>query len=370
MGVFTRADSPYFHLYLETTGKREPTDIRRDAPTVEQRKDAKERARKRYHDRLKDTELGSPTAITPITLADFVTWYRAHVLPKHRGAEREGAALTRLLEAFGPLPLTDITRSRVTEWHTTRRRSVSASSVNRETDVLKAVLHAAVPEYLAASALYGMKRLTTTTPRRTLLSEKDEAKLLAVMDIEDAALFVLGLDSLIRLQDLLDITREHHRGATIWIADPKAGGGFEVPVSTRARALLKKIPDDGSGYYFSRRRKAKTEHGRRNAVKQMLKRYCRLANVKYGRNQGGITFHWATRRTGATRMLSRNIPTANVQKVGRWKRPDTVLTMYHELIGKDAHAAVNAVGPQKPRSRSRSVPATPVKRKNAKRNAR
>lgn len=377
MGIFTKDDSRYFWLYLETTKKKERTDIRCDAPTPQGRKDNRAAVEALYHDRLAETRPSAQPdapAVPSITFAEFVTWYQEHVLPKHRGAERERVTLPRLVAEFGALTLADITPSRVTEWQTRRlaaptliarrkrvaARAVSAGpvTVNRETDVLKAVMQAAVPKYFAVSPLFGMKRLATKTPRRTILSEADEAKLLAGMPADDAALMVLALDSLIRLHDVLDIKREHHDGRKIWIDDPKAGGGFHVPISARAKAYLAKIADDGSGYYFSRRRaELKTDHARRNAIKQMLQRACKRAGVKYGRARGGITFHWATRRTGATRMLSRGVQPGTVQKVGRWKTLDTVLTIYDELIGTDAIKAVNAVGAKTGRQRSRPVPA-------------
>lgn len=99
-------------------------------------------------------------------------------------------------------------------------------------------------------------------------------------------------------------------------------------------------------YLFPRRRKARTEASRRSGIKNMLARYCQEADIPYGRMRGGLTFHWATRRTGATRMLTRKVDPGTVQKVGRWKNPDIVLGIYHELIDEKAIAAVESVGPR------------------------
>ena len=49
------------------------------------------------------------------------------------------------------------------------------------------------------------------------------------MTPSDRALFLLGLDSLVRLNDILDVKREDDQGTQVWIADPKSGGGFWVP---------------------------------------------------------------------------------------------------------------------------------------------
>jgi len=159
--------------------------------------------------------------------------------------------------------------------------------------------------------------------------------------------------------DVLDIRRRDDRGTHLWIADPKAGGGFQVPVSIRARAALDAWYDvrnlEPRDYVFARRRLAETESDRRNGMRQMLKRYCRLANVPYGRKLGGLTFHWSTRRTGLTRMLTRGVDLGTAQKIGRWKTADVVLSAYHELIDDEAQKAVDAVGP---RLVSRSIPVT------------
>lgn len=394
MGVFTRKDSPYYWLYLEplrgTPDAFESSRIRRDQPTALQRKVARDNARQRYHDRL--DEIANPPAPEPQAkplrlFREQVAWYRENVLPHRRGREREDGILKRLETDFGALSLSDITKTRVMEWKTARlntptqiqakkrvkARAVKAGipAVERETDVLKAVLQSAVPDFLDASPIYGLKRLKSATPKRTLLTTTDEAKLLAVMRPDDAALLIFGMDGLVRLNDLLDIKREHDEKTQIWIADPKSGGGYYAPVSRRARKALDAIPDDKSGYYFSRRRisdKA-TEHQRRNAVKQMLRWACKRAGVKYGRGTG-IIFHWATRRTGATRMLSRKVPLATVQKVGRWKDPRVLLSIYHDMIDKDARDAVNSVGPAKKRKpRSRSIHVAEKPRKKASKSA-
>jgi integrase len=370
MGVFVRDDSPFYYLWLERagpggTGIKEPTDIRRDAPLAVQRKENRALAEQRYHDRMTELARGAtPGALAARTFAEQAAWFVTHTLPRRKGREREGPVITKLVAVFGRVPLAQITRTLVTEqWITPRLKTptiikkkkrtagrrvyAGPRTVNREVAILKAVLQSAVPDYLEASPLYGMPELKTTTPDRRLMTEDEERRLLRVMAPDDKALFLLGEDSLIRLGDLLDLKRSDDRGDRMWVADPKAGGGFAPPISTRARQALdawyqrrRLKPTD---YLFPRRRVAKTERDRRNGVRQMLQRYCREADVPYGRAKGGITFHWATRRTGLTRMLTRGVDLGTAQKVGRWKTPDVVLTVYHELIDEAAHAAVNAV---------------------------
>jgi integrase len=380
MSVYTRPDSPFYWLWLEGAGpagrgRKERTKIRVDAPTPSQRRDNRELADVAYHRRMTEVASGAIRDEKPaITFATFAAWFIEHKLG--RGRERELEILRRLRRDFGPLQLVAIDKHRVEEWMTARlarptivkrkkrtaprRILVSASTVNREVDVLKAVLQAAVPKYLARSPIYGMKRLRTVTPNRRLMTQDEERRLLQVMAADDKALWLLAEDSLVRLSDVLDVKWEDDHGDRIWIADPKAGGGFEVPISKRTRQALAALSKNGSPYIFARRRVARTERDRRNGIRQMLERYCALVDppIPFGRRRGGLTFHWATRRTGATRMLVNHVDIGTVQKIGRWKKPDVVLGIYHELIDEHARAAVDLVG-----RRSRHIPAGRKKRR-------
>lgn len=369
MSVYVRGDSPYFWMLLEgfTDARgnplREKIDVRRDAPTPTLRKEARQQADVRYHERrLELTRDGTvrPAKKLAASFRAFVDWYRTHVLPLRKGREREAEILPRLTEFFGDCPLATIDRARAQEYITwrlqpptvvtartrTAARAIrpSRSTVNREVDVLKSILQAAVPKYLDASPLYGMKRLDTVTPKRRLMTPDEERRLLAVMSRHDRALFLIALDSLVRLSDVLDLRWEDLHGRSVWIADPKAGGGFEVPLSARARAALARVPKNGSEYIFAARRVAKTARDRRNGIRQMLERYCAAADppIPYGRRRG-LTFHWSTRRTGTTRMLTRGVDPGTVQKVGRWKTAGVVLGIYHELLDDKARAAVETV---------------------------
>lgn len=370
MAVFTRPDSPFYQLWLEGhvdergRPRREPTKIRRDAATPDQRRDNRAAAERLYHTRMHELAVGAmdPTAKPPILFAEFAAWFTSHVLPKRRGKEREAELMRPLVKWFGSMLLSAIDRTRVEEYTTarletptlikgktrTKARAVQAGpkTINREVDLLKGIMQAAVPKYLDASPLYGMKRLLTTTPKRRVLGEDEEVRLLKVMTPDDRAYFLIGLDTLARLSDITDLKLSDDHGDRLWIADPKTGGGFYAPISKRLRKALDAMPAPAEDqvYLFPRRRHASTDRDRRSGVRQMLERYCAIADppIAYGRVHG-LTFHWATRRTAASRMLSRGVPLATVQKVGRWKDATVPLSIYHELIGDDDRQAVETI---------------------------
>jgi hypothetical protein len=63
--------------------------------------------------------------------------------------------------------------------------------------------------------------------------------------------------------------------------------------------------------------------------------------VPFGQLVGGITFHGATRKTGATRLLvDRKQPLPVVQTLGNWSTPDVLLGIYTEAQRHDLLAAV------------------------------
>lgn len=374
MGVYKRSDSPFFWILLDgfTDAKgnplRERTRIRSDAPSPQLRKANRTLADHHYFARMAQLAGGNIPGRKPQrTFAEQADWFREHELPKRKGKERELEILPKLLAVFGSYQLSAITRATVKEkWITPRltkpttvaakfrtaARTVQAGprTVNREVALLKTIMQSAVPTYLEASPLYGMKNEKATTPKRRLMEEDEEAKLLKVMAPDDKALYLLALDSLLRMGDVLDAKRADRNENVLWIPDPKAGGGFWVPLSKRAQKALDQVPDDGTEYYFSRRRRAETQRDRRNGIRQMLERYCGMAGIPFGKKNGGLTFHWSTRRTGTTRMLTRGHDIGTVQKVGRWKTPGVVLGIYHELIDEKATAAVEAVKPRRRRA--------------------
>jgi integrase len=377
VGVFTRPDSPWYWLWLETAPldqQREKTRIR-IGTTVAQRRDSRQLANDLYHQRMNAIAARVhrlPHAQKKIpTFATFATWYDTHVIAQHRGHERERAILPRLVTAFGALPLDAIDPETVIAWRTVRRmtgttiahfggpkgkprtlRPPSARTVNREVDLLQQILAAAVPTYLDDSPIAGLPDLDVVDPIRRTMSADEEARILRELPVDLRAILLVGLDTLTRLSDILDLRRRDDHGTYLDILDTKNGLSHTVPVSTRLRLALDAVPVDARKpeWYFPRRRRARTERDRRSAIAHALKRACQRAKVPYGRTRGGVTFHWATRRTGATRMIRAggDKVIATAQRIGNWKDPRVLIGIYQETITAEMQAAVESVGQAPP----------------------
>lgn len=328
MGVY-RQRSPYWWMRLSRPGQKplcESTKIPIDAPTKWQRDQNRQAAEQVYAARLVQLarqrhEL--PTDKPAITFAAFAAWYEVNVIPQHRGDERERELLANLVGFFGRDQVAAITRDRATEYLAKRTQTdgVRASTANREMDLLKAMLAAAVPTYLDASPLAGMKRLRQTKIRKRIVEPDEEARLLAQLRPRDQAFYLCAVDTLLRLSDVIDLRRDDDHGSYLEV-DTKTGPHV-APVSARLRAALDALPQDGpleddDEYYFYWRRRAQTDRDRRGAVRMMLQRACKRAGIPYGRAAGGITWHTGTRATGATRMLRAGVDAGTVKEVGHW----------------------------------------------------
>jgi integrase len=358
MGVYERNDSPYWWLWLEQTKQREKTNIKVGATTA-QRRESRRIALDRYHQRM--NELAArlyklPSAQPAIRFAKYAEPYTTDTIAHRKGARRERELLAQLRRFFGDDLLTAIDRDRVRAYHTFRKADTppaAAVTINREVDLLKGMLRDAVPKYLPASPLLGMPRLETVAPRRRYTSEEEFARLLAVCeDAEDTAILLIGRDALVRLGDVLDLQHTDRTGSLLYVRDPKGGTPYETALSPRALAAVEAIDATASRYLFPKFRRALNERDWPGSVRQRLEYLCKKAGLPYGRTAHGVTFHWGTRRSGATDLLmKRGKKLPAVQRLGNWKKPDVLLEIYTEVTTADLLEAVDAV-PAKKRKRA------------------
>lgn len=369
MGVYSRPDSPYFWMAIEQAQGpplRESTGIPCRGLSPEQARENRKLANRLYLSRTTTdaaAALGLVDDRETIRFAAYAAWYEKHKIQQSRddGEDRDLRSLDHLKACFAGKWLHEIDRAATTEYMTARTAAKAMPrTVNREVDLLKSMLRDAVPKYLKVSPLVGMKRLRVVAPRRHYTTEQEEDRIVRVLvaerDYAGLALYYLATDSLVRLGDLLDFRRDDDRGRAGWVPDPKdprQSTPYTFPISKRARKALDKIPDDGP-HYFARFRVAKNPRNWRGSVRQWLERVCATAGVKFGRKAGGMTWHWGTRRTGASRMLRRKVDIGTVQDVGHWKNPEIVLEIYREGFSEEAARAVEIPGRRPRRFTSRS----------------
>jgi hypothetical protein len=351
VGVYVKSRSPYWWMRVSRPGQpalRQSTGVLIAAPTGWQKDRQRQDAEEIYAAKVSQLARGRydlPIERPTISFEKFAAWYREHKLPQHRGQERDLEMLANLEKFFGREDLTQVTKARVEEY-LTKRTGVDGKrpgTANREVDLLKSMLAAAVPDYLPNSPIAGMRRLRTVKIPKRVLTPKEEASVLAALPDRDRVIFICSVDTLLRLHDVLDLRRDEDHG-TYLLVDTKTTQ-HRVPVSTRLRKALDAIPVDerNPDYYFWWRRRAKTARDRRSVLRKLLREACEAADVPYGRVKAGTTWHVATRASGATRMLRKHVDPATVQRIGNWAS----LAQMGEYLTTDdklAQAAVNVIG--------------------------
>lgn len=348
MGVYVRDRSPFFWLYIATPDGRkvrESTNIRHDAPTVALRKDNRQQAEIRFHQRYAEVIGAAHSGTRPrIAFSEWADWYRDHISVHKKGKDIEAINLAHLSKFFGALPLHRLDKTRVQEYAAARSATVKASTVNREIDLLKHVLNSAVPKYLDKSPIAGMRRLRQVQVEIQTLSKADETKLLKVLAPADRVVVIAAIDTLARASELLRLEWRHDHGSHIVIVESKIGEGRKVPVSKRLRVALdglKRRRKKPTGPIFKHRRKGKDPTTWTNSLKQMLESACERAGVTYGREASGITFH-GLRHTGASRMVNAGVPLRAVQEIGGWKNLRQLVRYSHpseDVLKKAVEAA-------------------------------
>lgn len=358
MGIYIRRDSPFYWCLCERPHQK-PLIFSTKIPIAAHSAEARTEQRRSAEDvyRAKMTDLARQRHDLPlldpetVTFTKYADWWEKHHLPTRRRQDRDALALKHLRGWFGPMELIAVDRSMVQEYITARRsKGKTNSTINREVDVLKIMLRDAVPVYLKTSPLAGMKKLRTIKPPKRVLTRDEETRLLAELPVRDRAFYIVAVDTLIRLQNVIDLRWSEVKRNHLELSDSKTGP-YKVPLSTRARKALDTLPKSGV-YVFPHRHTAKNPRDVRNAIGRLLKRACARCDppIPYGRGVG-VTFHTATRATGATRMLRAGFDPRTVQQVGNWK---DFRAMQEYLQPDSAHlqAAVNSIAGTTPRLRT------------------
>lgn len=344
MGVYARLDSPYWWMLIERQGQpalRKSTGIVRDGGSPVQDKEQRRQAQAIYVKALHDAHTALPRK-PPQTFRQWATWYESHVVAHHRGAKTEGSMVGRLVAHFGPYQLAVIDAALVREWMTTRATVVSRSTVNRELDLLKAMIRSAVPKYLDATPLGDVRRFRLAESEPRVLSVEEEARLLDVCTIEDKALIVAALDTLLRLSSLVRLEWAQVKLDARVIVPLNAKVTTDAkPISSRLHAALTALPR-ADRYVFAGLHGGIGETAAKNKAIRRFADLCHAAKIDHGRARDGLTFH-CLRHTGATRALQRGASLRTVMALGGWKNAATVLRYLH-AADSDVIAAAESIG--------------------------
>lgn len=367
MGVYEKPGSPYWWMLLEGHGatrangthtpKRESTGIRRDAPSAATRKDLRSEAEQVYHARMVQLargRVGLPVD-TGRTFTDQARWFATHHTAKRKSqtsVDRETDIIARLVDHFGSTPLRDIRPARWQEYETTRMNGgVALNTVGRELAVMKSILVSAVGDHLEVSPLAHVQRKSTKVPPKRTITAADEKRLIIALspgkvrggtfgaDDELLDLYLLGVGTLLRQQNLIDLQRQQfHAGRLVVVT--KTGPhaiALDGPTTLQRRCLAilkRRMPTTPQGYFFPKwqARFARYRNAANAKFLQTFRRACRRAGIPWGLKNHGVVWHTATRASGATRMIREHgVDVRTVQLLGGWRSLDQMA----EYLGID-----------------------------------
>lgn len=341
MGIFRRKDSPFWWCLLEGTGRRLSTGVPHTGGSPAQERELRRQAVTVYAE--KKAAAAVRVAKPEMRFRAYARWYETHIASHRRGYARDASILRQLVKAFGDDTLTAVDAHRVREWMTTRLTAkLKPASVNRELDVLKAMLQSAVPKYLERSPLGEVRRLRVAEAERRILTLEEERRLLAVADDEDRALILVALDTLLRLSSVVQLQWAQVKWGRGVIIPLNAKVSLDaVPLSARVRAALEILSQDGP-YVFARLHQGTGTTAAKNKAIRHFDALCRHAGIPHGRMRNGVTFH-CLRHTGASRALQAGASVRTVMKLGGWKDIRSVLR-YSHASDLDVRLAAESIG--------------------------
>ena len=271
-------------------------------------------------------------------------WYQKHHTATHRGARQETIRIDHLIDAFGDLPLLDLTPARWMEYRARRLTEVSLNTVGNELTIVKLILGSAVGDWLEFSPLAGVKRHKEKLPAKRTITRTEERPFLTALKAEDPELhdlYVVGVGTLLRQENLLSLRKREHRQDRLVLTTKT--GPHQVPLSgptllqqRAAKVLTRRMPKTEKGYFFPEWHEHFASYDDpahpRVQFLRIVRRAAAAAEIPWGIRDGGIVWHTATRATGATRMLrDYKVDVRTVQMIGGW----TSLDQMAEYLGMD-----------------------------------
>lgn len=211
--------------------------------------------------------------IVPRTVRQAIAKYRDEETPKHRGAKWETTRLNKFLGTpdkrtpdvpkapsvpFAGRWMAEVQRDDVAAWRDLLLRTLATSSARREYGLLRAVFAVAVNEW---RWIHDTPFKSVTPPaegraRTRRVSDDELDRLLLALNYERGtvpetaqqfigAACLLALETAMREGEILTLDEGSVRGRVIRLDKTKNGDEREVPLSSRALAVLALVPKSG-----------------------------------------------------------------------------------------------------------------------------
>lgn len=209
------------------------------------------------------------------TINDVAKRYREELLPKQKGQRQEDSRLKAVEKQFGNYNLSAVTPAMVAKWRDELSKELSPQTVLHYLAVLKRLYKAAerdfgIPLPLGNPAA-GVRMPTVANSRDRRLEPGEEERLLAALAASRSQhlkpVVLLALETAMRRGEILALRWEYVdlKRRVLHLPETKNGSSRDVPLSSRAVAVLAELPRNLSGRVFSTSETAITEGFQRAA---------------------------------------------------------------------------------------------------------
>lgn len=239
-------------------------------------------------------------ALSYHTLGEAFARYAKEISPSRKGHRWEVIRLEKLgRDKIASIPLSDLVYDDIQAW--IGRQSIKPASINRELNLISAVLKAARIrwKWMTESIMQDVIKPKNPPPRDRLITDKERERILLALEYEEgqpattqrqqiAVAFLLAIETAMRQGEIwgLDWERINLETQVAILPDTKNGTRRKVALSRRAVELLKMLGVKESGKLFN---------VSQQTAGVIYRRAVMLAGVE------NLTFH-DTRHTGITNL--------------------------------------------------------------------
>jgi integrase len=238
---------------------------------------------------------------------EFSVEYSKQSSISRRWWRRELSRMAVLVNYFGKMFLTDVTRFDVEKYKADRRKTVSGGGVNRELALLKAMFNKAREWGFARmeNPVKGVKYYPERQKER-ILSEDEARRLVRASSGAIRPVLVVALNTGMRKSEILDLSWKNvdFPRRFIRVERSKNNRSRKVPMNSAVHKTLSALRGRGSEYVFNREK----GQGRLCYIDTAFKTACRKAGIE------GLRFH-DLRHTFATNLVMGGVDLVTVKEI-------------------------------------------------------
>lgn len=226
------------------------------------------------------------------------------VSPRRKGERWEVLRLAALKRQLPDKPADDVTPEDIGRWRDARLRSVSASTVNRELNLLGAVFEHARLEwrYVLRNPVRDVSRPTDPPHRKRLMTDAERDRLclalgytgppVRTLSQQVAVAMLVALETAMRASEIIGLTWDRVHARHVTLRRTKNGDARDVPLSSRAVALIEQMRGVHRTQVFT------VDSKSRDALFRKARGRCKIVDLKFH-----DTRHTAITRIAQSRKL-------------------------------------------------------------------